>query len=146
LPVAVRETVLAARQSERLRKSRRAVYESFLDDLAFRGCAALDYRVTGPEPLDRLCIGHLRGSDRVVVAFESADDAWIVLVGPHDDDDPGQDVYATLYQLAGVAPSPNQQRTKPPCCGNEDSEAPVAGAEVIDEFVRRARQIARRVT
>jgi hypothetical protein len=111
LSVEVRETVLAARQSDGLRGPRRASYNAFLDELAARGCAALDYRVTGPPPLSWLCVRHLRGRDRAVVAFENAEVAWVVLVGPHNDNDPGQDVYATLYRLAGIEPPPNQQRT-----------------------------------
>lgn len=146
MSVEVRETVLAARQSDGLRGPRRAWYNAFLDDLAARGSAALDYRVTGPEPLSWLCVRHLRGRDRAVVAFESAEVAWVVLLGPHNDDDPGQDVYAMLYRLADVESPPNQQRTKPPCCGDNDHEPPVSGAETIDRLVVRARRIARQVT
>jgi hypothetical protein len=142
----VHETVLATRQANGLRKSRRAKYDEFLDDLALRGCAALDYRVTGPSPLDWLCVRHLRGSDRVVVVFESAEDTWIVLIGPHNNDDPGEDVYTTLYNLVGVEPDPNQQRTKPSCCDKGETEPPIAGIEIIDELAHRARQIAKQRT
>jgi hypothetical protein len=142
----VYETVLATRQANRLRSRRREAYQAFLDDLARRGCAALDYRVTGPDPLARLCVRHLRGNDRVVVAFGTADDAWVVLVGEHDETDPGIDVYSTLYELAGAQPSPSQSRNKPPCCDDDNGNPPVANAEIIDDLVHRARQIARQVT
>ena len=146
MSVEVRETVLAARQSDALRGPRRTSYNAFLDELAARGRAALDYRVTGPEPLSWLCVKHLRGRDRAIVAFASSEVACVVLLGPHNDDDPGQDVYAMLYRLVDVEPQPNQQRKKPACCGDDGHEPPVSGAETIDQLVLRARRIARQAT
>ncbi|WP_033436705.1 hypothetical protein [Saccharothrix sp. NRRL B-16314] len=115
-------------------------YERFLDELAHSGCLALGYRVTGPEPLPRLCVKHLRGADRVIVAFPTPRTAWILLVGPHDDD-PGRDLYETLYELAGVRPKLTEKRTKPPCC--EDAAPPVADADLVDDLVARARALAK---
>jgi hypothetical protein len=87
----------------------------FLDDLPRRGCAALGYRVTGPDPLERLCVRHLRGEDRVVVAFQGETRAWVLLIGAHRSDDPGADFHEELYRLAGVRPPSDQRRRKPPC-------------------------------
>ena len=57
-------TATANAQANGLRGRARVAYERFLDELAHSGCAALGYRVTGPEPLPRLCVKHLRGADR----------------------------------------------------------------------------------
>lgn len=101
--VEVIETPLASRQAARLRGAARRAYDAFLDDLASQGCAALGYRVTGPEPLPRLCVKHLRGADRVVVAFAGDDSAWILIVGSYVND-PGRNVYNLLYDLTGARP------------------------------------------
>jgi hypothetical protein len=141
--IEVVETRVAEAQAAGLRGPARKAYESFLDELAHRGCAALGYRVTGPAPLPRLCVRHLRDNDRVVVAFEGAHRAWIVLVGPHEETDPGRNVYHALYQLAGTWPTDNTRRTKPNCCDPRTGTAPATDDEVIDDLVRRARSLAR---
>jgi hypothetical protein len=138
VPLTILETSLAARQVAGLRGPARRAYEAFLDDLTDRGCAALGYRVTGPDPLSHLCVKHLRGRDRVVVAFETTERAWVLLVGPHDPD-PGLNVYDALYALAGTRPPQAEKRTKPPCCQEATGAPPVAGDEVIDDLVRRAK-------
>jgi hypothetical protein len=73
-------------------------------DLAARGCKALGYRLSGPTPVDHMCVKHLRDSFRVVVAFEGRHRAWILLIGRHDDQDPVLNVYAELYRLLGAKP------------------------------------------
>jgi hypothetical protein len=138
--VEVRETALASAQAAALRGAAASAYERFLDDLAHRGCAALAYRLSGPVPLERLCVKHLRGSDRVVVAFEGQETAWVLLVGAHRDSDPGRDFYEELYRLAGLRPPSDQRRTKPPCCDASEL-SPVLDDEAIDELVRRAREL-----
>jgi hypothetical protein len=140
--VEITETPLAARQSSRLRGPALRAYQTFLDDLAARGCAALAYRVTGPDPLPRPCVKHLRGTDRVVVAFTADDQAWVVLIGPHDGTDPGRNVYDVLYELAGVRPSADQKRNKPPGCREDTGAPPFAAAEQIDLLASRARSLA----
>ncbi|MCO1582411.1 hypothetical protein M8C13_42350 [Crossiella sp. SN42] len=142
MPITVVETPVAIAQVAALRGPSRRAYEHFLDELSHRGCAALSYRVTGPEPLPRLCVRHLRGADRVVVAFNQADSAYVLLVGPHDAD-PGLDVYELLYRLVGVRPSDSTKRTKPSCCDPGTGTTPTAAAEIVDDLCRRARTIAR---
>jgi hypothetical protein len=115
------------------------VYLSFEQELARRGCAALGYRLTGDEPLSSLCVKHLRGTDRVVVAFTGVE-AWVILVGPHVDGDRAADVYAALYALADVSP-PTQARSKPPCC--HDEAPPNLDEVVIHDLVRRVREMRR---
>ena len=85
----LRATPRADQQIRGLSRKRTREFNRFLDDLASRGCKALAYRLSGPTPIDHLCVKHLGGSLRIVVAFESAMRAWILLVGPHDDQDPG---------------------------------------------------------
>ncbi len=65
----------------------------------------------------------------MVVAFECPKRAWILLIGPHDDNDPGMDVYTELYALAGITTPPTARRTKPPCC-HADGVAPFLADEV----------------
>lgn len=143
MPVEVRLTARSEQQIARLRRRSVARFEQFLDDLAARGCAALGYRLTGPLPLDHLCVRHLDGLLRVVVGFLSPDQAWILLVGPHDDGDPDIDVYTALYELAGVKPADNARRDKPPCCtGTGQVTAPTLGADV-EALASRARRLRR---
>jgi hypothetical protein len=89
-----------------------------------------------------LCIKHLIGSLRVVVAFEQPERAWVLLVGPHDDKDPILNVYAELYRLIRVNPSENEGRDKPPCCDEPDELPPVLGPAVTD-ILDRADQLRR---
>ena len=140
MAVEVVETPLAGVQATRLRGPAARAYQAFLDDLARRGYAALSYRVTGPIPLERLCVKHLRGQDRVVVAFEGDARAWILLVGAHVDDDPGRDVYEALYRLAGVRPPSEQRRRKPPCC-DELTRPPLLDEQSVTDLVDPARTL-----
>lgn len=129
-------TPIAERQIASLRGPHKRTFDNFLIQLTRIGCAALDYRLTGEPPLPSLCVKHLRAQDRAVVAFQD-DDAWILLVGPHNDADQAADVYTALYTLAGV-PAPETPRTKPPCCGTAD-RAPALDESLIDSLVQRAR-------
>jgi len=117
-----------------------SVLSAFLDDLARNGCAALGYRLTGPAPISRMCVKHLRGALRVVVAFESPRRACIVLVGPHDDGDPNRNVYAELYQVLGAAPPEGSDRRKPPCCREDGQPPPGLGDDLADLIIRVAKQ------
>ena len=67
--------------------------------------------------------------------------ATILLGGPHDDRDPFMDVYSQLYELAGLTEPPTAERTKPPCCGEEDGKPPVPDSELLADLVGRARQL-----
>lgn len=144
MPTRVTETPVATRLASRLRGPARRAYETFLDELTARGCAALGYRLTGPDPLPRLCVRHLRAQDRVVVAFPTADEAWILLVAPHHDDDPGRNVYDLLYQLADVQPPDQAQRTKPPCCNEQDDTPPAIPLDELDTLIDSARRLVHR--
>jgi len=136
----VKATPVAQRQIAGLRGVRRKAFDAFVTTLVHEGCRALAYRLTGNEPLPRLCVQHLRANDRVVVAFEGPT-AWVLLVGPHDEGNRRADVYTALYQLAGVD-LPETPRTKPSCC-DEDDQPPGVDGEVLDDLLRRARSFHR---
>lgn len=140
MPTEVRATPRAEQQIDGLNRRRSKEFNRFLDDLASRGCKALAYRLSGPTPIDHLCVKHLGGSLRVVVAFESVTRAWILLVGPHDDQDLVLNVYAELYRLLGVEPPNTAGRNKPPCCDEIQDLPPTLGAAVTD-ILDQAREI-----
>jgi hypothetical protein len=123
--VAVKETFFANRQSTARGGPARRAYGRFLRDLGARGCAAMGYRVTGPEPPPYLCVCHLRGADRVVVAFSSPQLVWVVLLGQHTGN-PATDIYDLRYAMAGVRPERQDRRRKPACC-DPDGAAPDRG-------------------
>lgn len=138
MTVEVRATPLADKIIEELPRRSRAAYNQFEADLASRGCAALAYRLSG-DALEHLCVVHLTGALRVIVAFESADVAYVVLVGNHDDQRPPLDVYRQLYALAGHEPSAQAGRDKPPCCDAESGEPPV-DVELLENLLTRLRK------
>lgn len=143
MPVEVRRTAIAKAQAAGLRGPNVKSFDRFVADLAERGCAALQYRVTG-EHLDKLCVRHLRGEWRVVVAFQPDEEtAWIVLVAEHVDDDPGRNVYDLLYEIVGYRPPADQRRRKPPCC-EDDGAAPDATEQMVDLLAARTRDVLRR--
>jgi len=138
----VRATRLAQVQIETLRGPNRKVFTRFVGELADNGCEALHYRVTG-EGLDKLCVRHLRGAWRVVVAFHPDENtAWIVLVAEHTDDDPGRNAYEPLYEIVGHRPRADQRRRKPPCYDEEDA-APDATDQLAELLAARARDVLR---
>lgn len=141
MPVTASLTPRARQQVSNLRARDRRAYDQFLAALRARGCAALHYRLAGQGLLERLCVAHLAGQLRVVAAFQSAQAATILLVGPHADDDPFLDVYTQLYALAGLDSPPSAQRRKPPCCQGDDRTPPVTDIQVLDDLVQRAREL-----
>ena len=141
MATSTRITERAAQQAGQLRKKERRSYDQFLLALRAHGCASLNYRLSGDDLLSKICVAHLSGPLRVVVAFSADNVATILLVGPHDDKDPFMDVYSQLYELAGLTEPPIAGRTKPPCCGEEDGKPPVPDSELLADFVGRARQL-----
>ena len=140
MAVGVIATRRAQQQIAALDRTRAQAFTAFLDDLSLNGCAALAYRLTGPVPLSRLCVKHLRAALRVVVAFESPQRACVLLVGPHDAADPSLDVYAELYELLGTARPDGASRTKPHCCDDSGQPPPGFGDDLADLIISAARQ------
>lgn len=142
MPILVKASPRAQQQIHGLRTKDRRRFDQFIQELAASGCAALSYRITGPEPLELLCVKHLVGDLRVVVGFVS-DTAWILLVGRHRAE-PGVDVYAALYDLAGLTPPPaDDGRTKPSCCDEQSGQPPTFDVEALEDLVTRARELRR---
>jgi len=141
VPIDAFVTPLAEQQIDALRARDRRAYDEWLAMLRAHGCQALHYRLTGEDLVERLCVVHLVGPLRVVVAFQSPEIAVVVLVGPHKDDDPGIDVYTQLYGLADLDKPPTGKRTKPPCCGGQDGSPPLVDADAVDDLFRRARRL-----
>lgn len=104
MPTEVLATRRADQQIAALDRRQTTQFNTFVDDLAARGCAALAYRLSGPTPIDHVCVKHLRDELRVVVGFESTNRAWILLVGPHNEQDQEFNIYTELYGLLGVQP------------------------------------------
>jgi hypothetical protein len=139
MPTEVLATSRADQQIASLTRKHTRAFDGFLNQLAAHGCEALAYRLSGEQPIDHICVKHLSGSLRVVVAFESPRRAWILIVGQHDDRDPVLNVYAELYRLLGVEPQPDSGRDKPPCCDTSKAEPPVLGdalADILDRAVK----------
>jgi hypothetical protein len=97
-------TPRAEQQISGLGRKQAKTLDTFLDELAANGCRALAYRLSGNPPVDHLCVKHLGGPLRVVVAFETPQRAWVLLVGPHDDQDAALNIYGELYRLLSTEP------------------------------------------
>ncbi len=67
MPTEVVATPRAEQQIAGLDRIHAKAFGDFLDDLAARGCKALGYRLSGPAPVDHMCVKHLRDSFRVVL-------------------------------------------------------------------------------
>jgi len=134
-------TERAAQQVGQLRKKERRSYDQFLLALRAHGCASLNYRLSGGDLLSKICVAHLSGPLRVVVAFSAHNAATILLAGPHDAKDPFMDVYSQLYELAGLTEPPAAERAKPPCCGEEDGKPPIPDSQLLADLAGRARQL-----
>jgi hypothetical protein len=133
--VAVQATPIAEQQIARLRGRPKSSFDTWLARLKTSGCAALTYRLSGAD-IERLCVFHLYGELRVIVAFATPDHAVVLLVGPHDDADPDVDVYTQLYDLMAI-PIPDGPRDKPSCCGTDGPPLWGEEAELLADLFRR---------
>jgi hypothetical protein len=132
-------TPLARQQLDGLRGRRKLAVADFLIQVESRGCAALDYRLTGDGPLERICVKHLDGAWRVVVSFDALEHVWVLLIGPHDRGDPDRDVYTTLYRMLGST-APTARRRKPACCDDTGLPPVYKEAELLAEHLRALRR------
>jgi hypothetical protein len=136
------EVVLSPRADQQyvaLTRRQRRTFDQFLDMLAAEGCAAMAYRLAGEPPINQLCVKHLDGSLRVIVAFESTERAAVILIGAHVST--AHNIYDELYRQQGVEP-PDARRTKPPCCDEATQLPPVLG-DLVDQVLDRAQQVRR---
>lgn len=137
----VRVTRVAEAQINALRASVRSAAEDFLTLLTTQGCAAMGYRLSGSDVLERLCVKHLRAAWRVVVAFPRPDEAVVLVVGEHTQD-PGRNLYDTLYEIIGHQPAPTSGRNKPPCC-DDDAQPPLTEQDQVDALADRIQEVFR---
>ena len=142
MPIEVLTTKRAKQQIAALTGRVKRTFDAFLDDLSNRGCAALTYRLSGRTPLDHICVKHLWGNLRVAVGFESPQQALILLVAPHDDEDAAVNIYDELYRMLGAEPEADEGRSKPPCCDEVEQLPPVLGS-VVDNILATANEIRR---
>lgn len=103
------------------------------------GCDAAGYRLTG-SMVERLCVVHLYGRWRLLLAFPEPDLAVIIDIAQHGADNDG-DIYARLYEVLGMTP-PAGLRDKPPCC--DAAGTPPEATELIDQMTRAYRRLTRR--
>jgi hypothetical protein len=137
MPISVSITPPASAYRDAMRRRERKNYDAWLNDFTRRGCAAMGYRMYG-DGVDRLCVKHLSGNLRVIVVFDSQDEATIIALGPHDEADRRVNVYSQVYAAAEINP-PTGERTKPPCC--DDDGFPPADAELADRLAENIRAL-----
>jgi hypothetical protein len=104
-----------------------------------QGCAAANYRLSGKE-VERICVCTLYADWRMIVAFPTAKEVAILIVGRHQPKDASRDVYARLYQALGIE-VPTVERRRPPCCADDQ---PPVDPGLVDRFVSRSAELARR--
>jgi hypothetical protein len=72
VPTEVIATPRADQQIAGLDRIHARAFGEFLDDLAARGCQALGYRLSGPAPVDYLCVkpefGHLASLNEIATS------------------------------------------------------------------------------
>ncbi|SFT60041.1 hypothetical protein SAMN04487904_104181 [Actinopolyspora lacussalsi subsp. righensis] len=78
MTVDVEITSIAQQRRKVLRNKHAKHFEQWLEELKRDGCRALQYRLTG-DLVERVCVRHLTGPLRVIVAFHNAEHATIVL-------------------------------------------------------------------
>jgi hypothetical protein len=137
------EVVLSPRANQQyaaLTRRQQRTFDHFLDMLTAEGCAAMAYRLAGEPPIGLLCVKHLDGNLRVIVAFESTERAVVALIGAHVSNS-HTNIYDELYRQQGVEPR-DAKRAKPPCCEEASKVPPVLG-EIVHQVLERAKQVRR---
>jgi hypothetical protein len=72
--------------------------------------------------VEQICVLKLCDNPRMLLFFPAPKEVAILLVGPHERENPKIDTYRRLYELVGIA-VPDDEHRRPPCC--EEDEAPV---------------------
>lgn len=121
-------------------KLRRPVADA-IRRLAYEGCHAAGYALSGPHPWPGLYSVHIEDW-RILVTFPTPHEVTVVKIARHSDD---SDPYAEVAAELGI-PVSTSPRTKPPCC-QPDGEAPVddtIAAQIEDAYARLSRKNLRR--
>jgi hypothetical protein len=125
--VNVLRTRSAGRVVERLDRQARRRYDSAVEELRGRGCAAGGYRLLGESGESYpLCCRYFYGQWRMHLAFPNAETIVVVSVARHTSESNPHEQLAEIFP--GLSAKGRRRSTKPPCC--EDSGAP---PEMSDE-------------
>jgi hypothetical protein len=119
--VNVLRTRSARRAVDQLDRQARRRYDSAVEELRGRGCAAGGYRLLGHSGENyALCCRYFYGQWRMHLAFPNADTVVIVSVAKHT---PGSNPHEALAEIfPGLSATGRRRSDKPPCC--EDSGTP----------------------
>jgi hypothetical protein len=119
--VNVLRTRSAGRVVERLDRQARRRYDSAVEELRGRGCAAGGYRLLGASGESYpLCCRYFYGQWRMHLAFPDAGTVVIVSVAKHTAQSNPHELLAEVFP--GISATGRRRSAKPPCC--EDSGAP----------------------
>jgi len=75
----------------------------------------------------------------MLLFFPGPKEVAILLVGPHERENPEIDAYRRLYELLGVD-VPEDERRRPPCC---DDNRPPVDADLLERITARTKELAR---
>lgn len=140
-------TPIGAEDLARLRGPIRRAADRKLHELKRSGCKAAQYRLTGAE-VESICVVVLPHNHRLLICFPAENEVAVLLAGPHDETNPGADVYTRLYRSLDIE-VPGGERRKPTCCDGPppvDAELPerfIAGSKHFQREERRRRRAKR---
>lgn len=103
------------------------------------GCKAAHYRLSG-EGVEHICVLKLRDNWRMLLMFPAAKEVAILLVGPHERENPEIDVYTRLYEALGID-VPDAEHRRPACC--EDGQPPV-DPDLLERLIDHSKELTRR--
>ena len=126
----------AAEDVKALRGAQARAVKQARADLQKIGCRAAHYRHSGAG-VEHLCVLRLRDNFRMVMLFPAADEVAVLLVGPHERENPDLDVYLRLYGALGVE-VPDDEHRRPACC--EDGHPPV-DPELLERLIDRTKEL-----
>ena len=101
----------AAEDVKALRGAQARAVKQARAELQQIGCRAAHYRLSGAG-VEHLCVLRLRDNFRMVLLFPAEDEVAVLLVGPHERENPDLDVYRRLYEALGH-PAGNRAGTDP---------------------------------
>lgn len=113
----VLRTRSAGRAVDRLDRQARRRYDSAVEELRGRGCAAGGYRLLSESGDDYpLCCRYFYGQWRMHLAFPDADTVVIISVAEHTTDGNPHEVLAQVFPR--LSATGRRRSAKPPCCDN----------------------------
>jgi hypothetical protein len=125
--VNVLRTRSAGRAVERLDRRVRRRYDSAVEELRGRGCAAGGYRLLGSDGESYpLCCRYFYGQWRMHLAFPDPETVVIISVAEHTPDNNPHELLASVF--TGLSVRGRRRSAKPPCC-EESGKPPEMGDE-----------------